>query len=98
MKKDPPVRRSGRCACGCGKLRPIVTAKGKARKEMIRYAGLAQLERDPFATSNCARAFHRCPLDNGKFSEEEIEAKSEAGRRGKAAGPVSHGRLFKEAA
>ena len=95
---DPRVRKDGQCARpGCTRLRPIVALKGKQLRELKRYAG-NQAEKDPFCSATCARAYHGCPLDNGKFSEEEIEAKSEAGRRGKAAGPLSHGRLFKEAA
>lgn len=86
---DPRVRKDGKCARpGCTKQRPIVTAKGKKRKEMIRYAGAYQLERDPFCSSRCARAFHGCSL----ASEDDLEAserRSEAGRRGKAAGQMS---------
>ena len=96
---DPRVRKDGRCARpGCSKQRPIVSATGKKRKEMIRYAGAFQLERDPFCSSNCARSYYGCPLDNGVFTAEQIEARSEYGRRGKDAGPLSHGRLFKDAA
>ena len=87
---DPRVRKDGKCARpGCTKQRPIVTATGKKRKEMIRYAGAFQLERDPFCSATCARKFHGCELDGGAFTEEQIEARSEAGRRGKAAGQMA---------
>lgn len=82
---DPRVRKDGRCAHkACAKLRPIVTATGNKRRELIRYAGAFQLERDPFCSSRCCRAFHGTSL----ASEEDLEVseqRSEAGRRGKAA-------------
>ena len=89
--KDPRVRKDGRCARkGCTKMRPIVTATGKKRKELIRYAGAFQLERDPFCSSRCCRAFHGTSL----ASEEDLELserRSELGRMGKDAGPLSNG-------
>lgn len=88
--RDPRVRKDGRCARqGCTRLRPIVTAKGKTRREMIRYAGEFQLERDPFCSSRCARAFHGTTLV-GDEDEAVADQRAEAGRRGKAAGPLSN--------
>src|SRR5690242_4020785 len=92
VRRDPAVRKDGRCARqGCNRMRPIAVLTGKKRRELIRYAGAFQLERDPFCSSRCARAFHGCSL----ASEEDLdaaEARSEAGRRGKAAGPLSTGK------
>lgn len=62
-------------------------------KRAMKYAGRAQLEADPFCSSTCARSYYGCPLDNGKFNEEQIEARSEYGRRGKDAGPLSRGEV-----
>ena len=96
--RDPLVRKDGRCARkGCTRLRPIVALKGKQLAELKRYAG-NQAERDPFCSATCCRSHHGCPLDNGAFSEEQIEARSAAGRRGKLAGNLSNRGLFEEAA
>ena len=89
---DPRVRKDGRCARkGCTRMRPIAVLTGKKLRDLVRYAGQAQLERDPFCSASCARAFHGCPVDNGRFTAEQIEERSEFGRRGKAAGPLSQG-------
>lgn len=89
--KDPAVRKDGYCARkGCNRMRPIAVLEGKKRRELIRYAGAFQLEHDPFCSSRCCRAFHGTSL----ASEEDLDAaelRSEAGRRGKAAGPLSNG-------
>ena len=97
--REPKVRKDGRCARkGCIKMRPIVTAKGKALRDMIRYAGRPQLEADPFCSNVCARVFYGCPLDNGRFTEEQVEARSDYGRRGKDAGPLAYRQIKKAAA
>ena len=92
---DPRVRKDGQCARkGCTRLRPIVALKGKQLRELKRYAG-NQAEHDPFCSATCCRAFHGCSVDD---DPERAAQRSEAGPRGKLAGPLSHGRLFKEAA
>lgn len=49
MKREPRVRDDGLCACGCG--------AGLPRGPLVRkYAGAA-IDRDPFATSRCARSY-----------------------------------------
>lgn len=87
--KDPAVRKDGKCACGCGKLLPVRTLKPKDLRAARRYSGQS-LDSDPFATSGCARKWHGCQL----AGDEDLafaELKSEFGRRGKAAGPLSRG-------
>lgn len=80
---DPPVRPDGRCACGCGKKRPIAAADAKLQRRLRRYAG-AQAEDDPFATSRCARRYHGTMLASDVDVDDEIlERRAEAGRQGK---------------
>ena len=89
--KEPRVRNDGKCARqGCNRPRPVAVLTGKKLGELRRYAG-AQIELDPFCSSACCRVFHGCPIP-GDEDPVATELRSEAGRRGKDAGPLSHGR------
>ena len=51
LKPEPQVRADGLCACGCGQRKPPVNKKSQ-------YPGLAKLlAKEPFATTECARAY-----------------------------------------
>ena len=60
MRADPARRNDGRCALvSCRKkLRP-------ATPVLRRYAG-AQIDVDPFCSTECCRAWHRVPEREGK--------------------------------
>lgn len=73
QRLDPPVRPDGKCACGCGRLRRLT-------KQARVYAG-AQLDADPFATSDCCKRWYGVEF---AVSEEEQEA-SERNARGRHA-------------
>lgn len=60
MKADPPVRRDGRCACGCGRELPGVPKRRQKGIDDSVYTS------DPFATNTCCRIFHG--LDGEKRS------------------------------
>lgn len=73
--KDPRVRKDGKCVT-CKKPKPVL------KRSLRKYAG-NQYDRDPFCSSRCCRRFHGCELANDHgLSEEVIQAREEAGRRG----------------
>lgn len=72
MLSDPPVRADGRCACGCGRKLP-------RSKQVRKYAG-GQIDSDPFATTDCCRAWHGCPRRTYSNSAEAEAARAESGR------------------
>lgn len=77
---DPPVRADGSCAHpGCGQKRPIAVLTGKKLAELVRYAGHAQIEADPFCSTRCARKWHGCPLEPEE-DEARVDSRSAAGR------------------
>jgi hypothetical protein len=72
MRRDPPVRRDGRCAQCKGER---ATPKGRA------YARTGEIERDPFCSTQCCKAYHGV-----KLSSPESNRKRGPGRPyGKAA-------------
>jgi len=92
VRKDPRVRPDGLCAReGCGRRRPITVASGKKRAQLARYAGLRQLEEDPFCSTVCCRLYHGCPLPDNGCTPAQLEARSAAGRAGKARSGLSRG-------
>jgi hypothetical protein len=69
MNPDPPIRKDGLCACGCG------------RKVDVKYhskAAAAVRGPEPFATSNCCKAWHGVQTSGFSFSVER-------GKQGKKA-------------
>lgn len=68
---DPPVRDDGLCACGCGKQR-------KLTQQARRYAGV-QLDLDPFASTECCKAFYGVVFST---ADEEDPERAEQRRRG----------------
>lgn len=71
MLGDPPVRPDGRCACGCGKSR-------RTGRDVKTYAG-AQIDLDPFATTECCKRFHSVPFGVSDESEEMQERRRAGG-------------------
>lgn len=55
MKPDPPIRKDGKCACGCGRDLPKY-------KPPIHGMLVAP---DPFASTECCREWHHAPLSAG---------------------------------
>lgn len=74
LNGDPPRRADGRCACGCGKKLP-------ASKEARKYAG-AQIDADPFASSECCKRWHGV---SWATTEEEDEVSARKARGGSIA-------------
>lgn len=68
MIADPPIRADGLCACGCGRL---VRIKRNAKVPI-------ELYRDPFATTECCKAYHGVTVKTYSESYGRNEAK---GRR-----------------
>lgn len=52
MISDPPRRSDNRCACGCGQ--PLPAVPKRRQRGIPDEAYLAE----PFATSECCKAFH----------------------------------------
>lgn len=63
MKADPPVRRDGRCACGCGKRRVMPKSHHSSIDPSV-YA------LDPFASSTCCRRFHGVAIPKPNIAGE----------------------------
>jgi hypothetical protein len=78
---EPKPRKDGKCA------RPGCTRRLPRSRNAKRYAG-DWLELDPWCSSYCCRAFHGVSIP-GDDDIEMAERRSEAGRRGKQAGPLS---------
>lgn len=65
MKADPPVG-DGCAECGG----PRVTTRNRAidGTQVPNTIWLSHVERDPFCTSECARAWHGFPLDETRLA------------------------------